>query len=61
MKVDRHFIKEKLESGVICLPFIRSEEQMTDILIKGIPVAFFDKVLSKLGIGDSTTQLEGEC
>ena len=61
MEVDRHFIKEKLESGVICLLFVRSEEQLADILTKSVSTVFFGKVLVKLGISDPMTQLEGEC
>ena len=61
VEVDRHFIKEKLEAGILSLPFVRSEEQLADILTKAIPTKSFEEVLCKLGVEDPTTQLEGEC
>lgn len=59
--VDRHFIKEKLEAGIIELPFVRSKDQLADILTKAVNGSFFNDCLGKLSIGDPTTQLEGEC
>ncbi|GKE75717.1 putative RNA-directed DNA polymerase [Tanacetum coccineum] len=32
VEVDRHFIKEKLEAGIIELPFVKSSDQLADIL-----------------------------
>ena len=61
MEVDRHFVKEKLEAGFIELMFIRSEDQLADILTKAVNGKTFNSTLCKLGIGDTTPQLEGEC
>ena len=61
VEVDRHFIKEKLEDGVIEFPFVRSEEQLADILTKAVNPKVFKEVLGKLNIGDVVVQLEGEC
>ena len=61
IEVDRHFIKEKLEGGIISLPLVRSEDQLADILTKAVTGKIFSGILSKLGIGDPTTKLEGEC
>lgn len=36
VEVDRHFIREKIESGEICIPHVSSSEQTTDILTKGL-------------------------
>ena len=33
--MDRHFIKEKLTDGIISVPFVKSEDQLADILTKG--------------------------
>nr|GFC31219.1 putative copia-type protein [Tanacetum cinerariifolium] len=44
IEVDRHFIKEKLENGIIELLFVRSKDQLADIFC-----------LSKLNIGNPTT------
>ncbi|CAJ2645380.1 unnamed protein product [Trifolium pratense] len=32
IEIDRHFIKEKLDAGIICLPFVTSSQQTADIL-----------------------------
>ena len=61
VEVDRHFVKEKLETGLIKLPFIRSEDQLADILTKAVNGKTFNNILCKLDIGDTTPQLEGEC
>ena len=61
VEVDRHFIKEKLEGGIIEFPFVRSEEQLADILTKAVNPKNFREVLAKLNIGDPVAQLEGEC
>ena len=36
IEVDRHFIKEKIESGKICLSYIPTTQQIADILTKGL-------------------------
>ena len=35
IKIDRHFIKENLNSGTICTPFVKSGDQLADVLTKG--------------------------
>jgi len=61
VEVDKHFIKEKIEDNSIELPFVRSEDQLADILTKVVTDRAFTHVLNKLSIGDPTTHLEGEC
>ena len=61
MEIDRHFIEEKLEGGLIELPFVQPEDQLADILTKAVNGKTFNSILCKLGIGNHTTQLEGEC
>nr|GEW39575.1 putative RNA-directed DNA polymerase [Tanacetum cinerariifolium] len=61
VEVDRHFIKEKLEAGIIELPFVKSSDQLADILTKAVGTNIFHKCLSKLNFGNPTIQLEGEC
>ena len=51
VEVDKHFIKEKLK-GLICMPYIPTEEQAADILTKGLPKKQFDKLVSKLEMED---------
>ncbi|CAM8941118.1 unnamed protein product [Rhodiola kirilowii] len=52
VEVDRHFIKEKLDANIITFPFVPSEEQLADILTKGVSVKAFHGSLSKLGMID---------
>ena len=32
VEIDRHFIKEKLSSGIICILFVKSGDQVADVL-----------------------------
>nr|GFA95312.1 putative ribonuclease H-like domain-containing protein [Tanacetum cinerariifolium] len=61
VEVDRHFIKEKLEAGIIELSFVKSSDQLADILTKAVGTDMFHKCLSKLNFRNPTIQLEGEC
>nr|GEY51307.1 putative RNA-directed DNA polymerase [Tanacetum cinerariifolium] len=61
VEVDRHFIKGKLEAGIIKLPFVKSENQLADILTKAVGMVILHKCLNKLNFGDPTIQLEGKC
>nr|GEW73225.1 putative ribonuclease H-like domain-containing protein [Tanacetum cinerariifolium] len=61
VEVDRHFIKEKLNAGIIELPFVKSSDQLADILTKAVGTDMFHKCLSKLNFGNPTIQLDGEC
>lgn len=48
VKIDTHFIKEKLEKGLICMPYIPTIELITDILTKGLHKKHFDNLIGKL-------------
>ena len=50
VEVDRHFIKKKLESGLICTPFVSTQDQLADILTKGLHNITFEDIVSKLGM-----------
>ncbi|RVW92462.1 Retrovirus-related Pol polyprotein from transposon RE1 [Vitis vinifera] len=53
VKVDRFFIKEKLDDKIVELPKIRSEDQLADILTKvAVSSRVFSKILDKLGMCD---------
>ncbi|KAA0047348.1 reverse transcriptase [Cucumis melo var. makuwa] len=52
VKIDRHFIKERLDSGSICIPYIPSSQQVTDVLTKELPRPHFDLCVTKLGLID---------
>ncbi|KAM1489804.1 hypothetical protein ACFXTO_033012 [Malus domestica] len=55
VEVDRNFIKEKLEARLIEVPFIKSEDQLVDMLTKAVTSTVFHSSLSKLGIHDIYT------
>lgn len=48
IKVDRHFIKEKLEAGLIKLSFVCSEDQLADVLTKAVNSRLLNEALCKL-------------
>ena len=52
VEIDRHFIKEKLENGLIEIPHVRSEDQLADILTKAVSSQGFYSCLDKLGMED---------
>ncbi|TYK06529.1 putative mitochondrial protein [Cucumis melo var. makuwa] len=52
VEIDRYFIKERLDSGSICIPYIPSSRQVADILTKGLLRPNFDFCVSKLGLID---------
>ena len=49
IEVDRHFIKEKLDSGLIYTPYVSSQENLVDILSKGLSNNF-ESIVSKMGM-----------
>ena len=50
MEVDRHFIKEKIESGVITMIYVPSNQQVADVLTKVLPRQQFEDLVDKLGM-----------
>ena len=50
IEVDRHFIKEKLDNGLICTPYVSTNGQLADILTKGLNSSTFERIVSKLGM-----------
>ena len=46
----RHFIKEKLDNGIVCLPYVTSASQVADVLTKGLPERLFSTFCSKMGL-----------
>ena len=36
VEIDRYFIKEKIDSGLICTPFVGSKLQLVDVFTKGV-------------------------
>jgi hypothetical protein len=52
VEVDRHFIKQNLEERIIQSPFVKSEDQLADILTKAVSSKDFYNSLNKLGVRD---------
>ena len=49
-KVDKHFIKEKLDDGLIYTPYVSIGGQLADVLIKGLASAQFQEIIIELVI-----------
>lgn len=52
VEIDKHFIKEKLENGLIVMPYIPTVKQVANILTKRLPKKQFDDLVSKLAMND---------
>ena len=52
VEVDRHFIKYNLETNTIRFPFVKSEDQLADILTKVVSSKDFHNSLIKLHMKD---------
>jgi hypothetical protein len=53
IEIDRHFIKEKMDRGIICMPYVSSSNQLADILTKGLPDKLFSVLCNKMGLYDA--------
>ena len=50
VEVDRHFIKEKIDEGIISITYVPTSDQVADILTKGLHKPAFEKFVNKLGM-----------
>lgn len=48
VEVDKHFIKEKIEEGTICMTYVPTTRQTADVFTKGQPQQLFEDLISKL-------------
>jgi len=55
VKIDRHFIKKKIEGTVIELAYNPTSSQVVDILTKALPRKCFKDLSSKLGMNNIFT------
>lgn len=58
VEIDRHFIRKEIDSKELVLPYIKSEDQLAYMFIKGW---VFEKNISKLGMFNMYAELDGEC
>ena len=49
---DKHFIKEKIDNGLVCMTYIPTEEQVADVFTKGLHKRQFDFLVGKLAMED---------
>ena len=52
VEIDRHYIKEKVEAGIMVLTYVRSSEQIGDMMTKPLDRPTFERFRSKLGMLD---------
>jgi hypothetical protein len=55
IEIDRHFIKEKLDLGIICMSHVSSSDQLADIFTKGLSEKVFSSLCSKMGLHNAFT------
>ena len=52
MEIDRFFIKEKLDAGIISLSHVSSQQQFADCLTKGLGTKECKLACDKMGLID---------
>ena len=52
IEVDCHFIRDKIVAGEITTPFVKSEDQLTDMFTKALNRICLTGICSKLGLYD---------
>lgn len=50
VEIDRHFIKEKIDNGIMSLLHVSTSQQIADILTKALPRKNFEELSSKLSL-----------
>lgn len=50
IEIDRHFIKEKISGGILCIPYVKTGDQLADVLTKSLSSRDFVPIIDKLGM-----------
>lgn len=61
LDVDFHFIRERVQSKDLIVQYVPTDEQVADILTKGLHSPIFIKHCSNLSLGSPPAELEGGC
>lgn len=61
IETDCHFIKDKIDSGTLRLPFVLSYQHTTDILTKSLTRTTFEYLISKLDMIDIYAPISKGC
>jgi hypothetical protein len=48
VEIDRHFIKDKLDEDIVCMPFVGTKEQIADVF--GLSITDFSNVIGKMSM-----------
>jgi hypothetical protein len=48
VEIDRHFIKNKLDEDIVCMPFVGTKEQIADVFTKGLNITDFSNLIGKI-------------
>lgn len=59
MEIVKYFVKEKLDGGQVCLPYICTTNQLAGVLSKGLQSLSFQKMTDKLGMQNVFTPVLG--
>uniref|UniRef100_F6HBQ8 ABC-type xenobiotic transporter n=1 Tax=Vitis vinifera TaxID=29760 RepID=F6HBQ8_VITVI len=60
VEVDKHFIKEKIDNGLVCMTYIPTEEQVADVFTKGLHKRQFDFLCLCVNLAERSKFSEGE-
>ena len=52
IKIDRLYIKKKLDSGILKLSHVSTEDQVVDCLTKGLAPIILSRLCDKMGLMD---------
>jgi hypothetical protein len=50
VEIDRHFIKDKLDEGIVCMSFVGTNEQIVDVFMKGLNITYFFNIIDKMSM-----------
>lgn len=50
VEIDRHIIKEKIDSGIVCMTYFPSKQQVAALLTKSVTKTTFEELSRKLGL-----------